>query len=220
MNRRVLVTLVAILVGGAAWLIFPRPVTAHCDTLDGPVVQAVRSALEKQDLTPVLKWIKPQYEPAVRAQFEKVLATRKLSPEARDLADMYLFETVVRLHRAGEGAPYTGLQPAGTDPGAAVRAADAALEKGTPDELIKLVTDAVAAGLRERFAHAAETRAKAEHSVAEGRQYVAAYVDFVHYAERLHENARTSAHDHEDQPAAAGGAHDGEHPTAEHEHQH
>jgi len=199
-----------------AWLLIPRLATAHCDTLDGPVVRTVRQALEKGDVTPVLKWLKPDHEAQVKAQFAKTLALRKLGPEARELADMYLFETVVRLHRAGEGAPYTGLLPAGTDPGAAVRAADKALETGSPYELIKLVTDAVAAGLRQRFEHAKQAREQADASVAEGRDYVAAYVEFVHYAERLHDDTQTSAHSHDAHGAEGPGEPSKEH--AEHLH--
>jgi hypothetical protein len=192
-----------------AWLLVPRLAAAHCDTLDGPVVAAARQALDKGDVTPVLKWIKPEHEAQVKTQFEKTLALRKLGPEARDLADMYFFETLVRLHRAGEGAPYTGLLPSGTDPGAAVRAADKALESGSPDELIKLMTDAAAAGIRQRFEHARHAREKADASVAEGRQYVAAYVEFVHFAERLYDDTQTPAHAH-DAPAAEHAGHAGD----------
>jgi hypothetical protein len=44
-------------------------------------------------------------------KFTKTLAVRKQSKEAKELADMYFFETLVRIHCAGEGAPYTGLKP-------------------------------------------------------------------------------------------------------------
>jgi len=109
---------------------------------------------------------------------------------------MYFFETLVRLHRAGEGAPYTGLKPAGTDLGPAVAGADQALASGSVDGLVKLITEAVAAGLRQRFAEAAEKSENADASVEAGRQYVEAYVEFVHYAERLYEDARSAAAAH------------------------
>ena len=35
---------------------------AHCDTLDGPVVKTARAALEKGDVTPILKWVTNEYE--------------------------------------------------------------------------------------------------------------------------------------------------------------
>ena len=109
---------------------------------------------------------------------------------------MYFFETMVRLHRAGEGAPYTGLKPAGTDLGPAIAGADKALESGSVDELVKLVTDAVATGIRERFAHTIEKKKHVDESVEAGREYVEAYVTYVHYVERLYDDAKgeTPAH--------------------------
>ncbi len=158
---------------------------AHCDTLDGPVVAAARAALDKGYVTPVLKWIQPGQEAEVRAAFERTLVVRAKGPEARELADMYFFETLVRLHRAGEGAPYTGLKPAGTDPGPFVTGADKALESGSVDALVKQLVDKAAAGVRERFAEALERRKHADDSVAAGREYVESYVEFVHFVERL-----------------------------------
>ncbi|MBP7146872.1 MAG: hypothetical protein KBD01_04950 [Acidobacteria bacterium] len=182
------------------------PAAAHCDTLDGPVVAEARQALEKGEVAPVLKWIAPEREAEIRAAFQRALAVRSGGPAARELADTYFFETLVRVHRAGEGAPYTGLKPAGSDPGPAVTAADAALAAGNADELVKLIADEVAAGLRTRFARARAARAHAEHNVDAGRDYVAAYVEFVHYAERLHADA-TSAAAHAAEGAAEGSGH-------------
>ncbi len=163
-------------------------VFAHCDTLDGPVVATARGALEKGDITPVLKWLRKEDEKEIIAQFEKTLSVRKQSKEAKELADMYFFETLVRIHRAGEGAPYTGLKPAGAvEP--SVAAADKALESGSADGLVKLVTSAAEKGIRQRFTHAFETKKHADHGVEYGRKFVAAYVDFTHYVERLHMDA-------------------------------
>ena len=172
-----------------ASLIRPCPAYGHCDTLDGPVVASAKLALEKGDVTPALKWVRPESEKEIRATFDKTLSVRKLGTEARELADMHFFETLVRIHRMGEGAPYTGLQPAGTDPGKAVRTADKALETGTADEVLKLISDLIAAGIRERFAQAIEKRKLAEQSVEKGRDYVAAYVEFVHFVEAAYQTA-------------------------------
>jgi len=163
----------------------PRPVSAHCDTLDGPVVKDARAALEAKDVTTVLKWVRADREPEIREAFAHALAVRALGPEARALADRFFFETLVRVHRAGEGAPYTGLKPAGTpvDPG--IAAADVALESGRVEALAGLVTRDVERGLRERHARAVATRTHAAESVEKGREYVEAYVEFVHYAERV-----------------------------------
>ena len=164
----------------------PRPAEGHCDTIDGPVVTAARAALEKGEITPVLGWIQEPYEPEIRAAFERTLAVRRLGPEARELADRYFFETLVRLHRAGEGEPYTGLKPAGTPVEPAVAAVDKALETGSADELVRDLTGAVAAGLRQRFSRAAETARHTQDSVGAARAFVEAYVELTHYAERIH----------------------------------
>ena len=190
------------LLAAFALVLLPRIAGAHCDTLDGPVVGTARVALEKGDVTPVLKWVKPEHESEIRAAFARTLAVRSNGPEARGLADTYFYETLVRLHRAGEGAPYTGLKPAGTDLDPAVAGADKALEGGSVEGLVKLVTSGVAAGIRERFARAATARKHADKSVEAGREYVEAYVEYVHYVERIHSDAAGGAH-HGDAPAAA-----------------
>lgn len=178
----------------------PLMAFAHCDTLDGPVVMTARAALEKGDVTPVLKWVKKEHEGEIREAFKKTLAVRAKGPEARDLADMYFLETLVRVHRAGEGAPYTGLKPAGTELGPAVVGSDNALVSGSVDGLVKLIGDVAAAGVRERFSRAYEAKKHADESVEAGREYVEAYVSFVHYAERLYEAAKNPVHGHYSEP--------------------
>jgi uncharacterized protein DUF6448 len=176
------------------WALFgPSPARAHCDTLDGPVVTAARAALAKGEITPVLGWIGKDQEDEVREAFNRTLAVRRLGPEAQELADRYFFETVVRLHRAGEGEPFTGLKPAGTPVDPAVAASDKALATGSIDGLVSELSAEVAAGLRLRFERAMEKKRHAGDSVEAARAYVAAYVELTHYAERLHLDARESA---------------------------
>jgi hypothetical protein len=172
---------------------------AHCDTMDGPVVLDARTAIEKKDLTPVLKWIGPGDETEVRGAFARTLAVRDLSADAKELADRSFFETVVRLHRAKEGEPYAGLKAAGTDPGPAVRAVDRALEAGSADALVRLVSERAAEGIRRRFAQVLETRRHAEESVEAGRAYTKAYAEFAHATEQLYEAAAVGS----EAPAAA-----------------
>ncbi len=158
---------------------------AHCDTLDGPVVQAARGALEKGDVTSLLKWVRPDDEKEIKAAFMETLTVRRQGDEAKKLADKYFFETLVRIHRAGEGAPYTGLKPGeAVDP--AVALADKALGNGSVDKLVKVLTNAMANGIRERFQHTRETQKHADDSVAAGREFVESYVIFTHYVEGLH----------------------------------
>lgn len=169
------------------------PTMAHCDAIDGPVVTAARQALEAGEVTPVLKWVAGAAEAEVRTLFAQTLAVRALGPEATALADRHFFENVVRIHRAGEGAPYTGLQPAGTPLEPAVAAVDRALGEAEVAELLELVTGQVREGLVHRFARAVEARRHAEESVGAGREFVAAYAELVHYADRLYLDASTNA---------------------------
>jgi hypothetical protein len=179
----------AALVGLALGFPAPSLVRAHCDTIDGPVVMDAQLALKKAEVSPVLKWVKPADEAEVRAIFKQTLAVRTLSKEAQELADRYFFENLVRLHRASEGEPYTGLKPAGLDPGPAVKGADQALESGSVEQVVKMLTQEASVGISQRFTTALEKKRHAAHSVNAGREFVQAYVEFVHYVEKLHDAA-------------------------------
>lgn len=171
----------------STWLLGTPVAVAHCDALDGPVVSAARSALEKGDVAAVLMWVPENHEREVREVFDRTMSVREQGSDARQLADAYFFETLVRLHRAGEGEPFTGLKPAGIDPGPAVRASDRALETASADRLLDMMTKEITSGIRERFHRAMELKRHAEESVEAGRNYVQAYVEFVHYVESLHQ---------------------------------
>lgn len=186
----------AILAVALLTVVFPAQALAHCDTLDGPVVIDARGALEKGDITPVLKWVRADDEQEVRDAFAKTIAVRKLDSAARNLADSYFFETLVRIHRAGEGAPYTGLKAAGTVP-PPIAKADLSLEKGNVDELAKAIASHAEAGVRKHFNHALETKTHAGESIAAGRKYVEAYVTFVHYVEGVVAAVHAEAHHNE-----------------------
>lgn len=179
----------------ALCLLHPVAARAHCDTLDGPVVVAARQALETGKVNPVLAWVRPQDEKEIRAAFARARAVRQPGGEARELADTWFFETLVRVHRDGEGAPFTGLQPAGLDLGPAVPAADRALATGSPETVEKLLVAAVRAGLHERF-EAVKARELPGDDVAAGRAWVAAYVPFVHWVEGVFEAAQAGAWSH------------------------
>jgi hypothetical protein len=174
----------------------PDRALGHCDGMDGPVVKAAQKALETGHVNLVLIWVQKADEAEIRRAFDQTMAVRKLGPDARMLADRYFFETLVRLHRAGEGAPYTGLKPAGRDLGPAIPAADRALEFGSVEPLLKLLSDAVQTGTREQFKRAATKKKFNENDIEAGREYMKAYVEFVHYAERMYEAATRPASGH------------------------
>ncbi|MDD4305680.1 MAG: DUF6448 family protein [Methanosarcina sp.] len=177
-------------------IVVTTPVSAHCDTMDGPVVKAAQEALETGNVNLVLIWVQEKDETQIKEAFNNTIAVRKLSPEAKELADMYFFETLLRVHRAGEGAPYTGLKPAGLDLGPAIPAADEALKTGSPEKLVKLLTDATENGTREEFSKVMEKRNFNANNVSAGREYIEAYVPFIHYVERVYEAATAPAEGH------------------------
>lgn len=170
--------------------------SAHCDGLDGPVVKAAQKALETKNVNLILIWVQKENEPELRAVFQQTVAVRRLSAESKAVADRYLFETLVRLHRAGEGAPYTGLKPAGRDLGPAIPAADRAIETGRTDALEKLLAAELRDGLHDAFAKVQATRKYDVNDVDAGREYVKAYVEYVHFVERLHEAVTSRAEGH------------------------
>ncbi|HAX41228.1 MAG TPA: DUF6448 family protein [Bryobacteraceae bacterium] len=169
---------------------------AHCDTIDGPVATSARQALERTDVRLVLHWVQPKDEVEVRRAFDEAIAVRSLNSQSRQLADRYFLETVVRVHRAGEGAAYTGLKPAGegVDPGVVL--ADKTVESGNVAPLIEAFSRHMASDMRKRFDRMDAARKFAPGDVEAGRAFVEAYVDFIHYAESVHKAIASQGHAH------------------------
>lgn len=163
---------------------------AHCDTMDGPVVKAAQRALAKRNVNLVLIWVQKKDEPEIKERFRQTLVVRRLNREARTLADNYFFETLVRLHRAGEGEPYTGIEPTGTDLGPVIPVADKALLDGSVEALLKLFPATAGPDIQARFRNAMGKKGFEENNVEAGREYVKAYVSFLHYVEQLYEKNR------------------------------
>lgn len=183
---------------GAVMLLAASSATAraHCDTMDGPVVKAAQRAFATGNVNLVLLWVRAQDEPAIRHAFQSALAVRTQSAAARELADYWFFETLVRIHREGEGAPYTGIKPAGAEEHPGIAAADRSLATGNVDEVERVLLHAVRDGLRERF-QAALTRKNFDvNDVAAGRAYIQAYVPFLHYVEAIYDAAQASTEAH------------------------
>jgi len=175
---------------------------AHCDGMDGPVVKAAQEALAKNDVSLVLIWVRKNDESEIREAFDRTMNVRKLSPQAKELADTYFFETLVRIHRTGEGAPYTGLKPAGRDLGPAIPAADQSLKSEDVAPLTNLLVDKIRAGVMERYKQAMATKAFKVQDVNAGREYIEAYVTYIHYVEGLYEAAMNPASGHYQEGAA------------------
>lgn len=162
---------------------------AHCDSLDGPVAKAAQEALAGGNARGVLAYVPQSAEAELSAALARSLKVRGLGPEAQSLADQSFIETAVRLHRAGEGAAYTGLKPAGLDHGPAIPAAEEAIAKGTLTPLEETVVAQIRTGLAHRLAEVQETEPGPAADVAAARRHASAELGFITYAEALRQAA-------------------------------
>jgi len=162
--------------------------------LDGPVVTAAKRALEAGRVDLVLPFVPADAEAEVTEAFEATMAQRGQSSDVAAFADRWFFENVVRVHRAGEGAPYNGLKPAGLSVGPVIPAAERALETGSPDELIGVLHDIVAEQVKHRLDQALQLKSHADAGVREAREYVEAMLGLQVWAHKLYLAAFASAH--------------------------
>jgi hypothetical protein len=190
-RKNLITTLVTTLIVAFSFVFFtPNQALAHCDTMDGPVVKAAQRSLATNNVNLVLIWVQEKDEATIRKAFRQTLAVRSLNRDARDLADRYFFETVVRLHRAGEGEPFTGIEPAGTDLGPIIGGADRAIENGVVEPLWRIFPSEARAEIQTRFNEVIAKKSYGENDVVAGRQFVKSYVSFLHYLEHLDEEKK------------------------------
>jgi hypothetical protein len=175
--------------------------------MDGPVVKAARAALDRGNVNLILAYVPASAEDELRRAFERTMRVRTLGPQAKDVVDYWFFETAVRLHREGEGAPYTGLKPAGLDEGPVVPRAEKAVETRDLKPLTDFLCQALKDEIHERF-HAALAREHYdENDVAAARNYVEAYLGFVVYAHSIHAAMTASPHEHREAEEVAPAGH-------------
>ncbi|MBB3019597.1 hypothetical protein FHR70_002662 [Microvirga lupini] len=170
---------------------------AHCDAIGGPVATAALQALDTNNVNAVLPYVPATAEPELTAAFSQAMTVRASGSDAKGLADRYFMETAVRLHRAGEGAPYTGLRPAGTDFGPAIPAAEQALATGKVEPLLEFLAREIEHGVRERFAHASGDRPKEPMDAADvpvAREHVRQELGFIGYVEGVYLAVQGSGH--------------------------
>jgi hypothetical protein len=165
--------------------VFTNTTSAHCDSVEGPVVKASQKALETGNINYVLIWVQAKDEQEIKNLFERVLHVRKLGDEAKELADMYFFETVVRVHRMGEGVGYTGLKPAGYQPEEGIEAADIAIEKNSVEDILAHLDESQHEKVKNYFSDLQSKRNYDINDLQAGREYVESYVHFIHYVEGL-----------------------------------
>lgn len=194
--KKMLIAIVA-----AALLFGAQSAQAHCDAVDGPVAKAAQKALENGNIHPVLAYAPAAAEVEIRAAFDKSRKVRVLGGEARALADQAFMETVIRLHRAGEGAAYTGLRAAGTDYGPVIPAAEHAVETGDLTKLKVVLAEQIERALSERLAHvrelqkvSGEPRTAAE--VSGARKRISAELGLITFAETVHQAIQGKGAEH------------------------
>lgn len=176
----------------------------HCDSWDGPVVQAALRALRERSVELVLPYVAEESEAEVRADYEKTVAQLgDQEPGQGNLPTEWFCENVVRLHRQHEGAAFTGLKPAGLGHGEAVPLAEAAIASGDPQQVAKLLTGALEHELQEKFGRVMWLQGKRDGTVAVEREYVEAMLGFQVWSHKTHECIRSGlqhghAHAHEE----------------------
>lgn len=176
------------------------PAGAHCDTMDGPVIKDARTALAHNNPAYVLKWVQHADEAELSETFRLTMNVRKLGKDAMTLADKYFFETLIRLHRSGEGMPYTGVKPSGTPVDEKILAADKSIEAGNLNPLQGMVPEEMLPELNERLEQVLALEDYDVNNVDAGRKYVEAYVRFFKYAEgeedHVHNSSPVKEHNH------------------------
>jgi hypothetical protein len=165
----------------------------HCDSLDGPVVTAAKETLEAGDVNLILPYVPKDGEAEIARAFEKMMKIRA-DEAVREIADLYFFETVVRIHRMGEGASYTGLKPAGLSEGPVIPVAEEAIESGSPDELINVLSNMLREEITDRFHHMLHLKEHADKSVDDAREYVDAMLGLQVWSHSLYERIHGEAH--------------------------
>lgn len=166
----------------------------HCDSLDGPVVMAATDALVVGDFDTVAAYVPAKYEEELHDAFDLVVKARRQGAEACAVAERYFFETAVRLHRAGEGASFEGLKPAGLDVGPVIPLAERAIEDGNPDDLVQLLSDELAAGVRHRLERVSELREGAADGIEAARSYITACLDLQVWSHTVFKAMHSAGH--------------------------
>src|SRR5690554_1351927 len=160
------------------------PVFAHCDSYDGPVIQDAFKALDANEAGYVMKWVATEHEPEIQQLFDKTIELKSGDATVYGIVEKHFLETLVRYHRETEGAPYTGLKPAGTT-APIVQMADHAIAQKEVSTLLNDLDSHIRKVVTEKYDTVILLEKAKDNSIAEGRAYVAAYVDYTHTLEAL-----------------------------------
>ena len=178
--------ILSIVFGSLFMLLAALPASAHCDSYDGPVIKDATRALETNNVNLVLKWITAEQEQEIIPLFNKTYKLKNGDKEVYGIVEKHFFETLVRLHRETEGAPYTGLKPAGATK-QIIQMTDKALEEGNVDDFLAKFNSHIDKVVREKYQKVAKLDKVKDNSKKQGRAFVEAYVDYTHTVEALHD---------------------------------
>ena len=156
---------------------------AHCDTMNGPLIKDARLAIAQNNINYAFKWVSSKNEAEIKDAFKLMMKVRETGPEGKELAEKYFFETLVRIHRTGEGMPYTGIKPSGTPIDEKIMAADKSIESGNLSPLKDIISKEKLAELTMRFNKVMSLKNFDVNNVEAGREYIEAYVLFFKFAE-------------------------------------
>jgi len=180
LNRMIITLIIATMT-----IFITLPASAHCDSYDGPLIKDALKAIGTGKVAPVLKWIDEKHEQEIVTLFNKTVSLKGGDKEIYAIVEKHFLETLVRLHREGEGAPFTGLKPAGSV-SPIIAMADQAVASGEPATLITKLDDHLNKVLKEKYDLVIEKSLRKDVSAAEGREYVRAYVEYTHFLEAIH----------------------------------
>jgi len=176
-------SMLGVVVALGIMVLMPLSASAHCDTMDGPTVIDGKKAMANNNVNYALKWVQPEYEKEMSQVFNLSMKVKDLSPDAKELSEKYFFENLVRIHRVGEKAPFTGLKPHGTSIDEKVLAADKSIEVGNLSPFGNMIEKEKMPELKERFVKVMALKNFDVNNVEAGREYIESYVKFFKFAE-------------------------------------
>lgn len=166
----------------------------HCDAMDGPVVKGALAALSAGDVGVVLPFVDEADEAEVRALFDDVAGVRHEGGTAGEIAERLFLETVVRLHRATEGAPFTGLKPAGLDHGPVIPVAERAIATGSPEELVYELSQRLEDEVKTRLDNVMALKARSGEGIRAARRYTSAMLELQVWSNQVYRSLRAATH--------------------------
>ena len=159
---------------------------AHCERENGPVAVAAKEALKSEDFSKVAIWIGEEQEEELKNKFRQSLSVYHKGGDSKELATEYFMSNAVRLHRAAEGMPFTGLKPAQAA-AKDIQVAEKALKTGNLDPVMDMFSSKMEDEAQKWFQKALEAKKNKDESVKAGREWADKYVKYIIYLHKLYQ---------------------------------